>query len=70
MQSSVKHGAAFNIWPTLNSQSPHHVKVSLTIGPTTSLIEWMALKWALTHTAHMMLCVHVKERGREYNMKT
>ncbi len=44
--------------------SPHHVKVSLAIGATTSLIKWVALKWALTHSAHMMLNV---EEGRQEN---
>lgn len=29
--------------------------MSLTIGVTTSLIKWVALKWALTYSAHMML---------------
>lgn len=37
------------------SLSPHHVEVSLTIGMTTSLIERVALKGPLTHSAHMML---------------
>lgn len=39
--------------------SAHHVKVFLTIGAATSLIERVALKRALTYSAHMML--HVEE---------
>lgn len=35
--------------------SPHHVKVSLTIGMATSLIKRVALKRPLTHSAYMML---------------
>jgi len=36
--------------------------VSLTIGAPTSFIKWVALKGALTHSAHMML--HV-ENGKQ-----
>lgn len=44
--------------------SPHHVKVSLTISATTSLKKWVALKWALAHSAHMVLC---EEEGQQEN---
>lgn len=40
---------------------PHHVKVSLTISMTTSLIKRVTLKRSLTHSAYVMLRV---EEGR------
>lgn len=35
--------------------TPHHVKMSLTIGATNSLVKRVALKGALAHRAHMVL---------------
>lgn len=61
----VRHGAAINVRPFL--WSPHHVKVSLTIGTTTSLVKRVPLKGALTHSAHMML--HVRREDREIAIK-
>lgn len=51
-----------------DSQSPHHVKVSLTICSTASLIERVALKWALTHGAHMVLNVDEDDREEQQNV--
>lgn len=36
-------------------QTPHHVKMSVTIGATSSLVKWVALKGALAHSAHVVL---------------
>lgn len=38
-----------------HSQSSHHVKMSLTIGATSSLVKRVALKGALAHSAHVVL---------------
>lgn len=55
-----------------NCESPHHVKMPLTIGATPSLVKRVALKGALAHSAHVVLHVHVKEgggKGRERKRK-
>lgn len=44
---------------------PHHVKVSLTISATTALKKRVALKWALAHSAHVVLCE--EEEGQQEN---
>lgn len=59
-QGEVRHEAASG-----RSLSPHHVKVSLTIGTTTSLIKWVALKWPLTQCAHMMLQEASEDNGHK-----
>lgn len=42
--------------------------MSLTIGSTTSLKIWVALKWALTHSAHVMLYVGQERQENEHNV--
>lgn len=46
---------------------PHHVKVSLTISATTALKKRVALKWALAHSAHVVLCEEEEEEGQREN---